>query len=214
MIETDLKKCGIKLPFDRVLGEGIFVSNAVTFKNGVSPINAHSGCQPACHTDDERERRVREIGINAISQAIAVAKADRARKAKTRHGGHTVHNPGGLVDHHRPTPDKDSHCGWHGPFVCVRNEPLQGQVIIMTPGRTQLPFQYPDARHTLFNDVLVAGLQGIHDPPVREVVDYCASLQPGRQPVTFGFREGERKLSADSRSRPRILLALLFSVCT
>ena len=31
MIEADLKRCGIKIPFDRILGEAIFVSNAFTF---------------------------------------------------------------------------------------------------------------------------------------------------------------------------------------
>ena len=53
MIEADLKRCGIKIPFDRILGEGIFVSNAFTFYNGVSPTNAHTGRQPACLPDPE-----------------------------------------------------------------------------------------------------------------------------------------------------------------
>ena len=85
LIDADLKRCGIKLPFGRILGEGIFV-------------NALTGRQPAClpelgnadyspdgeHTDREGERSVREICLNPISQAIAVAKLDRAVKAKTR----------------------------------------------------------------------------------------------------------------------------------
>ena len=85
-----------------------------------------------------REQRIREAGINAITQVIAVGKVDRASKARTRSGGHEKYNPGELVDYHRPTTDKDSDGGWHGPYPVVRNEPNLRQVIIRTPTRKEL----------------------------------------------------------------------------
>ena len=74
--------------------------------------------------------------------------------------------------------------------------------------------QYPDARHTLCMEVLFAGLLGVDDPPVRDVLDYCATLQPGRKAVTFGFLEGERTLSAHSKAHPRIHMAIQYVVKT
>ena len=75
---------------------------------------------------------------------------DRASKARTRSGGYETYHPGDLIDYHRPTTDKDSDGGWHGPFPVVRNEPDQGQVIIRTPARKEIVVRYPDARPTLF----------------------------------------------------------------
>ena len=46
MIEADLRRLGITLSFDTTLGEGIFVTNAFTFHNGVSPYNSLTGRQP------------------------------------------------------------------------------------------------------------------------------------------------------------------------
>ena len=40
LIEEDIKRYGITITFKRLLGEGIFVCNAFTFYNGVSPYNA------------------------------------------------------------------------------------------------------------------------------------------------------------------------------
>ena len=89
-----------------------------------------------------------------------------------------------------------------------------GQVIVRTPGRRELAVQYPDARPTLFLEVLMASIRGVDDTPVREVYDYCASLQPGRTPVTFGLKEGTNKLIAISRSQPRIYMALQYMIQT
>eukprot|EP00959_Pyramimonas_sp_CCMP1952_P100724 2107086-Pyramimonas_sp.AAC.1 len=74
MIEEELNRHNIPAVFTRVLAEGIFVTNAFTFYNGVSPRQAHAGRQPSFLPDldtldfrkgpetsgHERERRVRE----------------------------------------------------------------------------------------------------------------------------------------------------------
>ena len=73
LIEADCKRYGVVITFKRLLGEGLFVTNAFTFYNGVSPINAHTGRRQAClpdlenidspkggeMSDHDRERRVR-----------------------------------------------------------------------------------------------------------------------------------------------------------
>eukprot|EP00959_Pyramimonas_sp_CCMP1952_P153247 3205625-Pyramimonas_sp.AAC.1 len=74
MIEEELNRHNIPIVFTRALAEGIFVTSAFAFYNGVSPYQAHTGRQPSFLPDldtldfpegpetsgHERERRVRE----------------------------------------------------------------------------------------------------------------------------------------------------------
>ena len=53
MIEEDLFRSNYEISFERVYAEGIFAVNAFSFYNGVSPINAQSGRQPAFLIDLE-----------------------------------------------------------------------------------------------------------------------------------------------------------------
>eukprot|EP00959_Pyramimonas_sp_CCMP1952_P418069 8759087-Pyramimonas_sp.AAC.1 len=46
MIEEELNRRNIPV-FTRVLAEGIFVTNAFKFYNGVSPYHAHTGREPS-----------------------------------------------------------------------------------------------------------------------------------------------------------------------
>ena len=149
LIEEDLKRYGIEITFKRLFGEGLFVCNAFTFYNGVSPYNAHTGRQPAClpdlenidfdpngeNTDGQRERRIRETSLEAITQSTAVAKTTRALKAQTTLDGSRLYKPGDLIDYHRPTATKDEHGGWNGPYPVMRTEPEEGQVICNTGSR-------------------------------------------------------------------------------
>ena len=108
----------------------------VPFYNGVSPLNAHTGRQPAClpdlktlfdpegeKSDGAREHRIRQGAIEAITLTTAVAKATRALKAKTATDGSHTYKPGDLIDYHRPVSAKDDQGGWHGPYPVIRNEP-------------------------------------------------------------------------------------------
>eukprot|EP00959_Pyramimonas_sp_CCMP1952_P154821 3238983-Pyramimonas_sp.AAC.1 len=88
VIEEELNRHNIPIVFTRVLAECIFVTSAFTFYSGVSPYQAHAGRQPSFLPDPdsldfpkgpetsghERERRVREVSLEAITQATAVAK--------------------------------------------------------------------------------------------------------------------------------------------
>ena len=170
MIEEDLKRSNCELPFRRLLAEAIFVVNAFSFYNGVSPYNAHTGRQPPFlpdlenidfpkdgeHSDLLRERRVREAGITAITQSTAVAKINRALKTSTTIDGSRMYKPGDLVDYHRDTATKDEHGGWNGPCTVVKNLPDRG-LLVCKHGSRELHVQYPDARLTLFMEaVLIA----------------------------------------------------------
>ena len=53
MIEEELKRQGTPIPFSRLYAEAIFVVNAFSLYNGVSPYNADTGLQPACQPDLE-----------------------------------------------------------------------------------------------------------------------------------------------------------------
>ena len=116
MIEQELKRHNHQIPFCRLYAEALFVVNAFTFYNGVSPYNAHTGRQPACLPDLEnidypqggeltnvsREQRIREAGLEAITQSTAIAKINRALKASTTIDGSRLFKPGDLIDYHRP----------------------------------------------------------------------------------------------------------------
>ena len=98
LIEEDLKRYGLSIPFSRLLGEGIFVCNAFSFYNGVTPYNAFTGRQPPFlpdlqnldfdqegeNTNGERKRRIRLSGIEAISQSTVVCK-DQPGAQDTEH---------------------------------------------------------------------------------------------------------------------------------
>ena len=227
LIEEDLKRFGADISFKRLLGEGIFVCNAFTFYNGVSPYNAYTGRQPAClpdldnidfpvdgeQTDGERERRIRQAGIEAITQSTAVAKINRALKTQTTTDGSRLYKPGDLIDYHRPTATKDEHGGWNGPYPVVRNEPERGQVICKAGGR-EIVVQYPDARLTLYLDVYFTKTMGMDNTAMRTLLTYISNLPAGKAPEVFGqvlATDGSTwRLTAASRRAPKIHLALQY----
>ena len=128
-IEMSCNRLSIEISFSRLLAEGVFVCNAFSFYNGVSPYNAVFGRQPACLPDlenidfpkegtnslGEREQRIRQCAINAITQATAVGKLTTSLKGKTSEGV-AQFKVGDMVDYHRDPSRKDDDTGWHGPF--------------------------------------------------------------------------------------------------
>eukprot|EP00959_Pyramimonas_sp_CCMP1952_P213833 4474319-Pyramimonas_sp.AAC.1 len=97
VMEVELNRLDIPLVFTRLLHEALFAANAFTFYNEVSPCNALFGRQPAMPadlpvldheqptetSDHSREQMIRKICIEAIAQATAVAKTNRALRTKT-----------------------------------------------------------------------------------------------------------------------------------
>eukprot|EP00959_Pyramimonas_sp_CCMP1952_P195550 4088571-Pyramimonas_sp.AAC.1 len=72
--------------------------------------------QPTESSDHSREQMIRKVCIEAITQAAAVAKVNRALRIKIIFTGQHYYDEGDLVDHHRPTTTKGDWGGWNGPF--------------------------------------------------------------------------------------------------
>eukprot|EP00959_Pyramimonas_sp_CCMP1952_P129915 2716789-Pyramimonas_sp.AAC.1 len=91
--------------------------------------------QPTETSDHSREQTMRKACIETITQAAAVAKANRAFRTKTTATGQHYYDEGDLADYHRPKTKKDDWGGWDGPFPVVRNDPEWGRVIIRVGSR-------------------------------------------------------------------------------
>ena len=233
MIEQDLLRHGDEIPFKRLYAEALFVVNAFSFYNGVSPYNALTGRQPAFlpdlenidftqggeNTSGDRERRIREASIQAITQSTAVAKINRARNTRTTLDGRKIFTPGQLMDYHRPTASKDEHGGWNGPFPVVRNIPDRGIVVCNNAGR-EILVRYPDARLTLFIEVLMTLETGLDNDATDTVLDTISRLSPGKQPIYHGYvvtpgtcdNAPRFQLSSASKKAPKVYLALQYLI--
>ena len=229
MIEEELKRTQDQtIPFARLYAEALFVVNCFSFYNGVSPYNAHTGRQPAFLPDLEnidykkgneasegnREQRIREAGIEAITQSTAIAKINRALKAKTTIDGSQLYKTGDLIDYHRPTTTKDEHGGWNGPYPIVRNEPERGRLICAHGGR-EIAVRYPDARLTLLVETLLTNELGLDNDAIDTIIEHVSSLASGKTPETFGYtktQEGRLQLTTASRNAPKVLYALQYMI--
>ena len=222
LTEAELKRHNETIPFKRLYGEALFVANAFTFYNGVSPYNAHTGRQPACLPDLEdldfkkegeqsdglREQRIRQASIEAITQSTAVAKVNRALNASTTTDGGRLYKVGDLVDYHRPTATKDEHGGWNGPYAVIKNELDRGKLTVST-GSHEVIVRYPDARLTLFIECYIAATIGSENDAMDLIIYYIGQFQSGKAPEMFGYATTGsppkyRKTTA-SKKAPKVL---------
>jgi hypothetical protein len=227
MIEADLKRHNTTIPFKRLYAEAIFVVNAFSFYNGVSPYNAHKGRQPACLPDFEnldfpqegelevtdREERIRNASIEAITQATAVAKINRSLTGKTSLDGSRLYKPGDLVDYHRSTTTKDEHGGWNGPVPVLRNEPDRGMVVCKSGGR-ELNARYPDVRLSLYLEVIFMADIGMENDAIDTILVHISKLQAGKTPEMYGytFANGLYRVTAASKQAPKVHFALSYVI--
>jgi len=227
MIEEELKRHNTVIPFKRLYGEALFVVNAFSFYNGVSPYNAHKGRQPAFLpdlenldfpkggelSDGDREARIRAAGIEAITQSTAVAKINRSLVGKTTPNAANLYKPGDLIDYHRPTQDKDDHGGWNGPLPVTRNDPDRGQVVIHH-GNREILVRYPDARLTLFIEAIFMGEVGMDNDAMDIILIYVSRLQAGKTPEVFGYFyvDGKYNLTTASKKAPKVYMALQYVI--
>ena len=65
----------------------------------------------------------------AIARATAVARANRALRAKTEADGGRLFKVGDLVDHRRPTAAMDDRGGWNGRPVVIEVLPGPGTLV-------------------------------------------------------------------------------------
>ena len=154
------------------------------------------------------------MSLEAITQATAIAKTNRALKTTTREAGQHTYKPGDLVDYHRPTSTKDDWGGWNGPFPIKENQPDRGQAIIRS-GNRDIIVQYPDLRHTLYVDVLVVRELGSDNMAMRTVVTFIAGLAAGQPAITFGCipdQRGNLRQAVGSKMHPKVHLALQYLI--
>eukprot|EP00959_Pyramimonas_sp_CCMP1952_P104603 2186370-Pyramimonas_sp.AAC.1 len=70
---------------------------------------------------------IRREFFEAITQAAAVAKTNRALRTQTAITSQHCYDERDAVDYHRPTATKGDLGGWSGPLPVVRNDPDRGQ---------------------------------------------------------------------------------------
>eukprot|EP00959_Pyramimonas_sp_CCMP1952_P002220 45908-Pyramimonas_sp.AAC.1 len=167
------------------------------------PVLDHA--QPTETSYHFREQTICRVCIEAITQATAVAKTNRALRTKTTIAGQHYYDEGDLVDYHRPTSTKDDWGGWNGPFPVVRNDPERGQVIIRVDNR-DVQVQYGDARHSLYIEALIAREIGSDNTALRTALTFVAGLSAGRLALTSGYvptKKGALQMTTASRLSPK-----------
>eukprot|EP00959_Pyramimonas_sp_CCMP1952_P384475 8057674-Pyramimonas_sp.AAC.1 len=157
--------------------------------------------QPTETSDHSRGQTIRKVCIEAITQATAVAKTNRAVRTNTTVTGQRYYDEGDLVDCDRPTTAKDDWGGWNGPSPVVRNDPDRGQVIIRV-GHRNVQVQFGDARHSLYIKALLAREIGSDSAALRTVLTFVASLPAGGPAMTFGYMPAKKGDASDDKCKP------------
>ena len=133
--EVQLAKEGITVDFDVLLAECIFAGNALTNVGGASPYSCRFGSTPALLPDKEilpgegrSLDRVREVSLQRMVEATALAKVKRALDTKTTASGQQYdYQPGELVEHFTPANQHDI-SGWRGPAEVIESVSSRGHV--------------------------------------------------------------------------------------
>ena len=136
-IVSQLHEDGLEMPFEYVLSEATFCTNALLSINGCTPYNAVYGRTPtllpsinalddwtadARHSDSpgtiRHTHRMREIAIQSIMQETAKVRISRALSTPTLEAGEREqYKAGDQVDyHHKDIKDRS---GWIGPATVV-----------------------------------------------------------------------------------------------
>jgi hypothetical protein len=111
LIEEQLTKEGVTITFARLLAEAVFAGNSLITFGGASPYNSRFGRQPKMLPDFEappdttvsgparHTHRIREVSLQKIIEASALARINRALRTITTTPGE-VHNykPGDMID--------------------------------------------------------------------------------------------------------------------
>ena len=184
---------GIKASFEAILSECVYVKNAMMRIGNASPYEAVIGRVPHLFDVVDAESgpdieakdadRLRAKSIQAMVQATAAAKLERATKHKTRVTGELLElSVGEQVDFWRQPATKD-HSGWLGPATVVDVSTLtQGHITIRFQGKAML-CRVQDLRRSLMYTVLMT-----HEPvstPVGVIRHAAESLD--RQVVRLGW---------------------------
>ena len=156
---------GLRVSFEAVLAECVFVKNAMMRIGNSTPYQAVLGRVPHMldvvdaeagpDIEAKDSNRVRTKAIASMVQATSAAKLERASKHKTRMTGELLElTPGEQIDYWRQPSTKD-HSGWLGPATVVDVTTIpQGHVSVRFQGRV-LICRVQDIRRSLMYPVLM-----------------------------------------------------------
>ena len=198
LIEEQLKKEGITIPFAVLLAEAIFASNALVSHGGATPYTARFGTSPAMipgpqippdnGTTGRYLQRVREVALQKIIESIALSRIERALNTITYAPGDTLdYQPRDLVDFWRAPPNKDV-SGWHGPAQVILSMPERGLVKIRWQHK-EMRVKFPEVRRYIDFASLVYGLI---DDAMETIVKFTQNMR-SNQLMTFGhIKQGDQ----------------------
>ena len=97
----------------------------------------------------------------------------------------------------------------------THNEPERG-LLRCTAGGREIYVRYPDARHTLYIEILMLR-DGFDHLAMDTFLDFVKTLQAGKPPMVFGYmplvKDGaELQITTTSRAYPKVYQALQFLV--
>lgn len=158
-------------------------------------------------------QRPREVALQRIIEATAVARIRRACRSKTTTPAE-VHNdfPGDLVDFYRGPRSKDSE-EWHGPAQVTRNVPERGQVLVCWQNE-ELAVKYSDARRFMDFVGLLSAMHVAHPAGnTANMVQRCLASLPADLLVTAGHvkQSGCWAASSEAQGHRQITLAIDFA---
>ena len=214
------------MPFEMVLAETVLANNLLTSIAGCSPYQAVYGRLPGIMSEFEPQsdlqlddmgagvpgvskhhHRLRELALDAMVNATARQRIERAMKARTRVTTESLElKKDDLVEFHRPPLSKDD-SGWRGPANVVDTE--GGTVTIRWQSRF-MQCRIQDVRRALV--LLVMLVQDAGDfprtSPSRTLTSFADHLD--KRVVRLGWLRHETWQRAESNARHvLVLLALL-----
>jgi hypothetical protein len=229
LTEDQCKREGIPITIKMLVAQSLFVLNAMTTVGESTPYNAVLGRQPAIlppladptaadgagdSADGRREARIREIAVNSMTQASAMARVSRANSAKSSSSTQGKYQSGDLVDYRRQLDGKDV-SPWHGPVPVIKDSPSEGTVTLKLGDGREHPYRYQDVRHTLL--VMFTFFEGGFSTAfeaAKLVQKHVEALKVGTV-ETYGLvqtREGTMRPTKHTQDNPAVAAAVAHAV--
>ena len=231
LTEEQCKREGLRITARCLLAQSLFVCNAMQSTGNATPYNAVLGRQPAIlppladptavdgagdSTDGRREARIREIAVSSMTQASAMARINRATKAKTSSDTRNLYKPGDMVDYRRKNiSDGKDVSPWRGPVPVTKVTPADGNLTLKLANGREHPYRFQDVRHTLLvmHTFFTGGLSSAFGA-CKYVQDYVESLAT-EVTETYGLaasRSGECQPTKHTLDNHQVAAALAHAV--
>ena len=225
--EEQLIKEGILWTFTILLAHCIFAGNALTNVGGSTPYISRFGSTPAMMPDLDAPQedgiagagrtlqRIRQVSLQKMIEATALAKINRALNSKTSASGEQLDfKPGELVDHYS-TPSQKDISGWRGPAKVIRTLDKAG-IVEMEWMNTTIRRPFTSVRRFMdFSGLAHFGHLGEAYPAMNAlqyVAEYVALIPQGEMNILGYKRTDQQELQLTKESTTQLLSALHFIV--